>query len=110
MAPSYAETNWAEIVDLYEMLERVAPSPVYVLNRAIALAEWRGPEAGLAVLHGLKPPAWLQGYYLWDATLGELERRAGHLDVAKRHLQRALAVAPHPAERPLLQRRLQACG
>jgi RNA polymerase sigma-70 factor (ECF subfamily) len=108
-APSYAETNWGEIVDQYATLERLAPSPLHALNRAIALAEWKGPAAGLSVLHALKPPAWLTGYYLWDAALGELERRAGHLDAARYHLQRAVDAAPHPAEKALLRRRLAAC-
>lgn len=109
-APCYAQTDWAEIVALYQMLERIEPSPLYVLNRAIALAEWQGPEAGLAVLHALQPPGWLARYYLWDATLGELERRAGRFDAATVHLQRALAQAPHPAECELIQRRLAACA
>ncbi len=109
-APSFAETNWGEIVSLYETLERFVPSPLHALNRAIALAEWKGPEAGLAVLRAMRPPAWLAGYYLWDATLGELERRAGRLDAARAHLRRAVEAAPHPAERALLRRRLAACG
>ena len=109
-AHSYAQTDWAEIVALYRMLERIEPSPLYVLNRAIALAEWQGPEAGLAVLHALKPPGWLARYYLWDATLGELERRAGGFAAATAHLKHALAQAPHPAERELIQRRLAACA
>lgn len=109
IAPSYAHTNWREIVDLYQTLEQFAPSPLHTLNRAIALAEWQGPQAGLVVLRALKPPAWLSGYYLWDATLGELERRAGNQETARHHLQRALEAAPHPAEKQLLQRRLAAC-
>ena len=109
-APTYAQTDWAEIVALYEMLERFEPSPLYLLNRAIALAEWRGPEAGLAVLQAQPPPGWLARYYLWDATLGELERRAGRFEAAATHLQRALALAPHPAEQALIGRRLAACA
>src|SRR5262245_14659366 len=50
LAPSYRETNWEEIVQRYEVLERIAPSPLNVLNRAIALSEWKGPAAGLAAL------------------------------------------------------------
>lgn len=110
LAPSYAETDWREIVDAYATLERFEASPLHTLNRAIALAEWKGPPAGLEVLHAMKPPSWLAGYYLWDATLGELERRAGRVDEARRHLARALEAAPHPAERALIQRRLAACG
>lgn len=108
MAPSFAATDWPAIVELYEMLERVEPSPLHTLNRAIALAEWQGPEAGLALLRTVQPPAWLAGYYLWDATLGELERRAGHLEAARRHLARAHEAAPHPAEKALIERRLAA--
>lgn len=106
IAASYAETNWAEIVRLYDVLERVAPSPLCVLNRAIALAEIEGPGAGLAALEALEAPSWLTDYYLWDATLGELHRRAGHRRLALTHTQRALAGAPTTAEKALLDRRL----
>jgi RNA polymerase sigma factor (sigma-70 family) len=107
LAPSYAETNWEEIVRLYEVLERVAPSPLNVLNRAIALAEWKGPDVGLAALEAIEPPTWLLGYYLWDATLGELHRRRGNHDRAVAHTTRALAAAPTNPERALLERRLK---
>ena len=79
------------------------------MNRAIAMAEWKGSNAGLALLEELNPPPWLLGYYLWDATLGELYRRRGDLERAKMHLTRALAAAPTRAEQALLRRRLSAC-
>jgi RNA polymerase sigma-70 factor (ECF subfamily) len=107
LAPSYAETNWEQIVRLYEVLERIAPSPLNVLNGAIALAEWKGPDAGLAALAAIEPPSWLLGYYLWDATLGELHRRRGNRDLALAHTQRALAAAPTNPEKALLQRRMK---
>jgi len=107
LAPSYAETNWEEIVRLYEVLERIAPSPLNILNRAIALAEWKGPDAGLAALEALAAPSWLLGYYLWDATLGELHRRRGDLDRALAHTKRALAAAPTNPEKALLERRVE---
>src|SRR5262245_60580366 len=108
LAPSYAETNWAEIVRLYEVLERIAPSPLNVLNRAIALAEWKGPDAALATLEAFEAPSWLLGYYLWDATLGELHRRRGALALAVTHTRRALASRPTNPEKLLLERRLKA--
>jgi RNA polymerase sigma factor (sigma-70 family) len=110
LAPSYQETRWDAIARLYEALERVAPSPLNTLNRAIAIAEWKGPAAGLTLLEALKPPGWLVGYYLWDATLGELYRRHGNRDRAIAHLTRALDAAPTHAEKALLRRRLGACS
>jgi RNA polymerase sigma-70 factor (ECF subfamily) len=94
------------VTRLYLALEQMAPSPLNTLNRAIALAEWQGPHAGLAVLEALKPPGWLSGYSLWDATLGELYRRSGDGERARRHLQRALDAAPTHPEKALLRRRL----
>jgi RNA polymerase sigma-70 factor (ECF subfamily) len=88
------------------MLERTAPSPLHTMNRAVAIAESQGPAAGLAVLEALAPPAWLGGSYLWDAVLGDLHRRAGHLEIAQRHRDRALVSAPTDAVRDLLRRRL----
>jgi len=107
LAPSYAETNWEEIVRLYDVLERIAPSPLNVLNRAIALAEWKGPDAALAALAAMAPPSWLVDYYLWDATLGELHRRRGDREIALSHTKRALAAAPTNAEKALLERRIE---
>lgn len=106
-AKSFAATRWDEIARMYEALDRLSPSPLNTLNRAIAIAEHQGPEAGLRLLEALKPPGWLLGYYLWDATLGELYRRAGHLDRAVHHLQRALEAAPTHAEQRLAERRLE---
>jgi RNA polymerase sigma factor (sigma-70 family) len=109
LAPSYAQTRWDEITRSYELLDRISPSPLNTLNRAIALAEWQGAPAGLALLTALERPSWLNGYYLWDATLGELHRRNGDLPLATSHLSRALELAPTHAERALLEQRLKAC-
>jgi RNA polymerase sigma-70 factor (ECF subfamily) len=105
-APSFDHTRWREIVDLYTMLERIDPSPLHTMNRAVAVAEFEGPEAGLAVLQALTPPDWLLDSYLWDAVQGDLHRRAGHLDIAQGHRDRAVASAPTPAIRALIRRRL----
>jgi RNA polymerase sigma-70 factor (ECF subfamily) len=110
LARSYAQTRWDEITRLYEALGRVNPSPLHVLNRAIARAEWKGASAGLAELEALEPPSWLLGYYLWDATLGELYRRNGEHARAAEHLKRARDGAPTEAEHALLERRLLACS
>jgi RNA polymerase sigma-70 factor (ECF subfamily) len=108
LAPTFAQTRWKEIADLYATLERSAPSPLHTLNRAVAVAEWRGPEAGLAVLRDLAPPSWLAGSYLWEAVLADLSRRAGNVETSARHRDRALALAPTDAVRQQLLRRLGA--
>ena len=105
-APSFEHTRWGEVSDLYRMLERIDPSPLHSMNRAVAVAEWQGPEAGLAVLRSLVPPPWLADSYLWDAVLSDLHRRAGNLEIAQRHRERALASVPTDAVRDLLRRRL----
>ena len=109
LAPSFAETRWPEIAALYELLERVAPSPLHVLNRAIAVAQYRGPEVALALLAERETPAWLKGYYLRDAVIGELYRQAGDHERAAAHLRRALAATATEAERSLLKKRLAQC-
>jgi RNA polymerase sigma-70 factor (ECF subfamily) len=105
-SPSFTATRWKEIAELYAMLERIAPSPLHTMNRAVAVAEWQGPAAALALLEGIVPPAWLEGSYLWDAVLSDLHRRLGHAEAFARHRERAVAEAPTEAVRELLRRRL----
>src|SRR5262249_55412811 len=107
LAPSLSATRWDRVVECYLLLERIAPSALHRLNRAVAVAEWRGPAAGLAVLDGFEPPTWLVGSYLWAAVLADLNRRNGKPDTAKRYRDAALELAPTPAVSELLQRRLQ---
>ena len=106
LAPSFDETRWGRIAECYELLERVSPSPLHRLNRAVAVAEWQGAAAGLAVIEGFEPPAWLEGSYLWAAVLADLHRRAGNGEAAERHMSAALELAPTEAVRGLLRRRL----
>jgi RNA polymerase sigma-70 factor (ECF subfamily) len=110
LAPSMAETRWDRVVECYALLERLAPSPIHTLNRAVAIAEWRGPAEALAVLDGLEPPSWLADSYLWAAVLADLHRRSGHDRIADRLREAAVASAPTPAVRELLQRRLWTTG
>jgi predicted RNA polymerase sigma factor len=107
LAPTFADTRWEKVVECYSLLERIAPSAIHRLNRAVAVAEWRGPAAGLAVLEGLEPPTWLAGSYLWSAVLADLHRRCGNTDTAKRYREVALQSCPTPAVKELLQRRLR---
>jgi predicted RNA polymerase sigma factor len=106
LAPSFAETRWERIVECYTLLEEIAPSALHTLNRALALAELRGPGAALKLLAGLAPPTWLMGSYLWAAVLADLHRRAGNAEEAQRYRTTALATAPSAAVREALERRL----
>jgi len=108
LAPSFAETRWQRIVECYELLDRLAPSPIHTLNRALAVAECRGPSAGLAVLDGLEPPSWLSGSYLWSAVLADLHRRCGNTELASRYRDSAVQLAPSPMIAASLWRRLSA--
>ena len=95
------------MAECYALLEQMAPSALHKLNRAVAVAEWQGPDAGLAVLKGFEPPTWLAGSYLWAAVMADLHRRCGDVDAAKRYREEALQSAPSPAVGALLQRRLR---
>ena len=108
LAPSFSETRWDRIVECYALLERLAPSALHTLNRAVAVAEWRGPAHGLAVIEGLEPPSWLLGSYLWSAVLADLHRRCDHAELAAQYRDAALRSAPCQAVRTTLERRLRA--
>jgi RNA polymerase sigma factor (sigma-70 family) len=108
LAPSFTQTRWDRIADCYEQLERVAPSMLHTLNRALAIAEWRGPASGLAVLEGLAPPSWLTGSYLWSAVLADLHLRCGNADTGLRFRTVALESSPSASIRAVLERRLRA--
>lgn len=103
-APTWAETDWLQILTLYDVLRRHDPSPVVALNHAVALAEWSGPTAGLAALEALVEP--LDGYHLLHATRAEMLRRLGDPEAARRADERALQLVVTPVERMLLEERL----
>jgi RNA polymerase sigma-70 factor (ECF subfamily) len=108
-AKSYAETDWPAILRLYDALIGIHPSPVYVLNRAIVVAQIEGPEAGIRVLDEAGSDTSLGRYHLYHATLGELHRRAGDLVRARGHLEAAHQKTCSAFDRELLERRLAMC-
>jgi RNA polymerase sigma-70 factor (ECF subfamily) len=110
LAPSFEETRWAQVAENYALLERATPSPMHRLNRALAVAQFRGPEAGLAILEDLEAPSWLAGSYMWMATLADLHARCGHAKEAKRHRDAAIESAPSDALKAALTRRLVDTG
>jgi RNA polymerase sigma factor (sigma-70 family) len=108
-APSFAQTQWPEILRLYDVLVRLRPSAIYQLNRAIVLAHMEGPASGIRVIESLLSDPSLRHYHLVDATLGELYRRAGDILRARKHLERARDATQSACERELLERRLNSC-
>lgn len=107
LAPSFEETRWDRIAENYELLERAFPSPLHQLNRAVAVAEWKSPEEGLAIFNGFQPPTWLAGSYMWAAVFADLHRRCGNTEEAKGYREVAVDLSPTDAVRDLLQRRLK---
>jgi RNA polymerase sigma-70 factor (ECF subfamily) len=105
-APTYAQTDWREVVGLYDALLAVWPSPVVALNRAVAVAMMDGPAAGLAVLDSVADDPRLAAYPYLPATRADLLRRLGRADEAARAYQAALSLATNRAERHFLARRL----
>jgi predicted RNA polymerase sigma factor len=105
-APSFAATDWPQILALYGALLRVSPSPVVRLNRAIALRKVAGPVAALEEVEALAPA--LNGYHLYHATRAQLLRDFGRLDEARDADRRALELTNNPAEQELLRRRIDA--
>jgi len=73
------------------------PIPNAQADRAVAVAEWKGPAAGLAVLDRFEPPTWLVGSYIWSAVLADLHRRCGNAELANRYRTLAWEAAPTPA-------------
>jgi RNA polymerase sigma factor (sigma-70 family) len=107
-APSTEETDWPQILALYEVLERVAPGPMVALNKAVAVAMVHGPRAGLAMVGGLETDDRLAHTHRLDAVRGHLLEFAGELTAAREAYQRAAArTASIPEQRYLTLRAAQ---
>ncbi len=107
-APSFVETNWRAVAALYEVLERIDPSPLHTANRAVAVAQVDGPAAGLSLLSAVEPPPTVERHFMWNAVLADLCSRAGEVERARLHRAKALEAAPSEAIRATLERRLGA--
>jgi RNA polymerase sigma-70 factor (ECF subfamily) len=101
------DTDWPQIVRLYDLLERIQPSPIVSLNRAVAVAMVDGPQPALALLDTLAATGDLDGYHLLHAARADLARRMGSYAEAGRSYARALELAATDSERRFLQRRLR---
>jgi RNA polymerase sigma-70 factor (ECF subfamily) len=109
-SPSSAQTDWAQIVGLYDILARAEPSPVIELNRAVAIAMRDGPQAGLALIDGILARGELADYHLAHSARAEMCRRLGRNAQAVASYRRALELARQEPERRFLGRRLAELG
>ncbi|MEU7820309.1 RNA polymerase sigma factor [Catellatospora sp. NPDC049133] len=105
-APSYEQTDWPQIVELYDRLREVWPSPVVALNRTVPLAMVAGPRAALAEVERLEQEGGLAGYQYLPAVKADLLLRSGRTAEAREAYGRALAVTANEAERAFLSERL----
>jgi RNA polymerase sigma-70 factor (ECF subfamily) len=103
-ARSWEETDWHQIVVLYDTLVRMADSPVVRLNRAVALSHFAGPAVALGEVNDLAMS--LDGYHLFHAARADLLDRVGEPVLAREARLRALELCQNPAERSLLERKL----
>ena len=108
-ARSYLETDWSRILELYNSLYRLKPSPIVALNRAVAVGKALGPEHGLAELDKISDSTELKGYPFYPAALGEFHLLAHRPTDAAQHFERAVQLARSPTEAGFFERKLEAC-
>jgi RNA polymerase sigma-70 factor (ECF subfamily) len=106
-AKSVALTDWRQIVELYDRLLRIQPSPVVQLNRAVAIAMCDGPEAGLAQIDAVLEQGELANYYLAHSARADMYRRLGRTAEARASYEKALALTQQEPERQFLQERIR---
>ena len=109
-AQGHDDTNWPAILVLYDKLIAIAPSPVYLLNRAIVVAEIDGPLAGIRALDEAGGDKSLKNYHLFDAALGEFHRRAGDYERARQYYEAAKEKTRSPYDRAIIDARLAGCS
>jgi RNA polymerase sigma factor (sigma-70 family) len=109
-AKDYEATDWGRILSLYDRLMEFDDSPVVALNRAVAVANVRGPEAGLKAVRAIRDREKLASYYLLYAVIGELEMRLENREAAAQEFRKAFELAETKSERAFLLKRLQKCA
>ena len=109
-AAAAEDTDWGQIVALYDALAQVAPSPVVELNRAVAVAMAFGPEAALEIVDALADKPRLKSYHLLPSVRGDLLEKLGRFEEARTEFSRAAALTQNRRERALLMGRATACG
>ena len=108
-ASDYRSTDWAKILSLYDRLMEFDDSPVIALNRAVAIANFHGPQAGLEAVRAIRDDEKLASYYLFYSVIGELEMRMNNREAAAEQFRKAFELAETKSERAFLLKRLQHC-
>lgn len=106
-AARHEDTDWPQIVRLYDVLQRLQPSPIVSLNRAVAVAMVDGPQSGLAIMNALASNGDLENYHIFHSARAELLRRSGLREDAAKSYSRALELVTNDSERRYLQKRLK---
>jgi len=106
-APDYESTDWRKILSLYDRLLELDDSPVIALNRAVAVANVHGPQAGIDAVTSIHNANQLNSYYLLYAVLGEFEKQLNHFQAAIDNFRRALELTELTSEQLFLSKRLQ---
>jgi RNA polymerase sigma-70 factor (ECF subfamily) len=106
-AESVAATDWRQIVSLYNQLQRIQPSPIVQLNRAVAIAMCDGPEAGLTHIDAVLEQGELANYYLAHSARADMHRRLGRIAEARSAYEKALTLTQQEPERQFLQERIR---
>ncbi len=101
-----ADTNWSQVLLLYDLLQQVQPSPIVSLNRAVAVAMVNGPQQALVLIDELAASGDLSSYHLLHAAQADMLRRSGAFTEAAKSYARALELATNDSERRFLERRL----
>ncbi len=107
VASDYLSTDWRKILSLYDQLLQLNDSPVFALNRAVAVANVRGPQAGIEAVEKIRNGNQLKSYYLLYAVLGEFEEQLHHFSAAIDNFRKALDLTELASERSFLSKRLQ---
>ena len=109
-AATASDTNWLRISDLYEELADVEPSPVIELNRAVAVSMALGPAAALPLVDALNEEPALKNYHLLPSVRGDLLKKLGRMEEARKEFEKAASITRNVRERTLLLERARACG
>ncbi|GAA0356660.1 RNA polymerase sigma factor [Bacillus horti] len=109
-APTVQDTNWIRIAALYEALATVSPSPIVELNRAVAVAMAFGPAYGLQIVEEIATQSALKDYHLLPSVRGDLLKKLGRLEEARKEFERAASLTRNVREQELLLKRASECG